>query len=114
VRRVEGSPFAAGYEALLRQFGTDYLAVRHENITDETLAAFFRRPYERRAFDNVQRLDRDGLRARLLSSSYIPAAGQKAYEPMLAALGALFDEHQRDGKVAMEYDSRVYAARLVD
>lgn len=113
VRRVEGSPFAAGYEALLRQFGTDYLAVRHENITDETLAAFFGRPYERRAFDNVQRLDREGLRARLLSSSYIPAAGQKAYEPMLAALGALFEEHQRDGKVAMEYDSRVYASRLL-
>jgi hypothetical protein len=32
---------------------------------------------------------------------------------MLAALGALFEEHQRDGKVAMEYDSRVYASRLL-
>jgi SAM-dependent methyltransferase len=113
VRRAEGSPFAAGYEALLRAFGTDYLAVRHENITDGTLAAFFGRPYEHRDFDNVQKLDLEGLRARLLSSSYVPAAGQPAHEPMLAALGALFEEHQRDGKVAMEYDTRVYASRLV-
>jgi SAM-dependent methyltransferase len=113
VRRAEGSPFAAGYEALLRAFGTDYLAVRHENITEGSLEAFFGRPYEHRAFDNVQKLDLEGLRARLLSSSYVPAARQPAHEPMLAALGALFEEHQRDGKVAMEYDARVYASRLV-
>jgi hypothetical protein len=43
-------------------------------------------------------LDREGLRARLLSSSYIPAAGLASYEPMLAALEGLFEEHQRNGK----------------
>ena len=112
VRRVGGSPFAVAYEALLRDFGTDYLAVRHENVTDEELAAFFGGPFERRAFDNVQVLDRLGLRARLLSSSYVPAAGQTQHEPMLAALEALYREHQDDGKVAMEYELRVYASRL--
>jgi SAM-dependent methyltransferase len=112
VRRVEGSPFAADYEALLREFGTDYLAVRHENVSDEELSAFFRGPFERRVFDNVQILDRAGLRARLMSSSYVPAAGQPGHEPMLEALDALFDKHQRDGRVAMEYELRAYAARL--
>jgi len=112
VRRVEGSGFAAGYEALLREFGTDYLAVRHENVTDGELAAFFGGPFEHRVFDNVQALDREGLRARLLSSSYVPAVGQKAHEPMLAALDALFDAHQQGGRVAMEYELRVYASRL--
>ena len=112
VRRVEGSPFAEGYERLLREFGTDYLTVRHENVSDAQLEAFFGGAFERRVFDNVQVLDREGLRARLLSSSYIPSAGHEAYEPMLHALGALFDEHQRDGKVAMEYDLRMYASRL--
>jgi SAM-dependent methyltransferase len=110
VRRVEGSPFAAGYEALLREFGTDYLAVRHENVTDAELAGFFCGPFEHRAFDNVQVLDREGLRARLLSSSYIPAAVHERHDAMLTALGALFDEHQRDGLVAMEYELRAYAA----
>jgi len=112
VRRVEGSPFAAGYEALLREFGTDYLTVRHENVTEVELAAFFGGRFERRAFDNVQILDGDGLRARLLSSSYVPAAGHPRYEPMLAALGALFARHRRDGRVAMEYELRAYASRL--
>ena len=112
VRRLEGSSFAADYEALLREFGTDYLAVRHENVSDEELAAFFERPFDRRVLDNVQRLDREGLRARLLSSSYVPAAGDPRHEPMLVALESLFQSHQRDGRIAMEYDLRVYASRL--
>jgi len=112
VRRAAGSPFAAGYEALLREFGTDYLAVRHENVTDEELAAFFGGHFENRFFDNVQMLDEAGLRARLLSSSYVPAAGHPRHQPMLAALEALFATHRLEGKVAMDYELRVYAARL--
>jgi hypothetical protein len=59
----------------------------------------------------VQKLDRAGLRARLLSSSYVPAAGHPWHEPMLASLENLFDAHQVDGTVAMEYELRAYAAR---
>lgn len=113
VRRVDGSAFAVDYEALLREFGTDYLAVRHENVSDDDLASFFGRPFERRVFDNVQRLDREGLRARLLSSSYVPASADPRYEPMLGALESLFQSHQRDGRVAMEYDVRAYADRAL-
>jgi hypothetical protein len=95
---------------LLREFGTDYLTVRHENVSDEQLTAFS----GMRAscvFDNADARS-PRARARLLSSSYIPAAGHASYDPMLAALTALFEEHQRDGKVAMEYDLRMYASRL--
>ena len=112
VRRVDGSPLATDYEALLREFGTDYLAVRHENVSEDELAQFFDGSFERRVFDNVQRLDREGLRARLLSSSYVPAAGQKRHESMMAALDLLFQAHQRSGRVAMEYELRAYASRL--
>ena len=112
VRRVERSPFAADYEALLREFGTDYLAVRHENVSDEELARFFEGPFLRRVFDNVHRLDRERLRARLLSSSYVPAAGHPWHEPMLAELERIFTAHQVDGHVAMDYELRVYASRL--
>jgi SAM-dependent methyltransferase len=112
VRRLDGSPFAADYEALLRTFGTDYLTVRHENVTDEQLSAFFGGPCESCVFDNVQRLDREGLRARLLSSSYVPAAGHPRHEPMLAALDELFQVHERNGSVSMGYELRAYASRL--
>ena len=112
VRRVDGSPFAADYEALLREFGTDYLIVRHENVTEAELEEFFDGPFERRVFGNVQILDRRGLRARLLSSSYVPAAGHELHEPMLAALDRLYQVHQKDGVVRMEYELRAYASRL--
>lgn len=113
VRRVQGSEFGVEYEALLREFGTDYLSVRHENVTDAELASFFGGPCESHRFENVQELDRDGLRARLLSSSYVPAQGEPKHVAMLAALGALFAKHQQDGTVDMEYDLHVHAARLV-
>ena len=112
VRRVEDSPFAIDYEALLREFGTDYLAVRHENVSEVELAAFFGGPLARYVCDNVQSLDRLGLRARLLSSSYVPAAEHPWHEPMLAALERLFEAHQVEGRVAMEYELRAYASRL--
>ena len=112
VRRIGASPFAADYEALLRGFGTDYLTVRHENVTEAELAEFFDGPFEHREFDNVQILDRNGLRARLLSSSYVPAAGHERHDPMMAALDELFEAHQRNGSVAMEYELRAYASRL--
>ena len=114
VRRVDGSPFAAGYERLLREFGTDYFAVRHENVSEGELRAFFGGPFGRRVFDNVQLLDLEGLRARLLSSTYVPAVGQERHEPMMAALEALYREHHQDGRVAMEYELRMYASRLVE
>ena len=112
VRRVDGSPFGAGYEALLRAFATDYLTVRHENVSDEGIAAFFGGPVERRVLENVQALDLDGLRSRLMSSSYAPVAGDPRHEPMLAALDALYRTHQESGWVLMEYDVKLYASRL--
>jgi SAM-dependent methyltransferase len=112
VRRVDGSGFGADYEALLREFGTDYLAVRHENVSEEELSQFFAGPFTRRVFDNPHVVDRERLRARLLSSSYVPAAGHPWHEAMLEALDALFEKYQVDGKVVMEYELRVYASRL--
>jgi len=112
VRRVEASPFDTAYEALLREHATDYLVVRHENVVDDELAAFFGGPLERGVFDNPQPLDLAGLRARLLSSSYVPAAGDPRCEAMLAALEALFSAHASGGRVVMSYDTRVYAGPL--
>jgi hypothetical protein len=54
----------------------------------------------------------EGLRGRLLSSSYAPAAGDPRHEPMMAELRAIFDRHQQDGKVTFEYDTQVYWGRL--
>jgi ubiquinone/menaquinone biosynthesis C-methylase UbiE len=107
-RRTEGSPFLSAYERLLRQFGTDYLQVDHRNVSAPDLRAFFGDGYEARVFPNVQVFDFDGLRGRLLSSSYAPGPQHPDHARMLAALRQLFDAHHEHGFVRMEYDTELF------
>ena len=79
-RRTGGTPFLGAYEQLLRTFGTDYLQVNHRNVDAQALAAFFGGPYQARVFSNVQVFDFDGLRGRLLSSSYVPGPQHPDHE----------------------------------
>ena len=60
---------------------------------------------------NQQRLDFDGLRGRLLSSSYIPKSGER-YDAMMRALPELFDKHAVDDHVMLEYDTKIYYGHL--
>jgi SAM-dependent methyltransferase len=109
-----GSPFAEGFEDIKLRYGTDFRQVRHENIEREpTFAAFFgNREWERLAFENSQALDLAGLVGRVLSSSYAPGEDDPRHAPMLAALKALFDRCQRDGKVRIEYETELFLGRL--
>jgi hypothetical protein len=52
------------------------------------------------------------LRSRLLSSSYIPAAGEPAHAAMLDRLTAIFASQAVDGQVEFVYDTEVHAGRL--
>jgi SAM-dependent methyltransferase len=111
-RRSSGTAFLEEYEALLLEFGTDYAQVGHRGIAKERLADFFGEPYTTRRYDNSQELDLAGLRSRLLSSSYIPAAGEPAHVAMLARLTALFEAHAVDERVELLYDTEVHTGRL--
>jgi SAM-dependent methyltransferase len=111
-RRTESTPFLRAYEALLRSFGTDYERVDHTRLGREVFAAFFGGPYESRRFDNHQVFDLQGLRGRLLSSSYTPAPGHPGHEPMLDELRRIFDRHQEEGRVRLEYDTELHLGPL--
>lgn len=112
-RRKGTTPFLAGYEALLERWGTDYREVDHSRIGRAELEEFLGPdPLREAVFDNRQVLDFPALRGRLLSSSYAPARGQPGHQPMLRDLGALFDRYQVNGSVRLDYDTRVYCARL--
>ncbi len=108
-RLLEGSPFLSGYEALLQRFSTDYQAVSERYADDASMSAWFGDAFAHKAyFPNTQRLDFDGLKGRLMSSSYAPKEGHANHEPMLAALRELFDRTARDGKVEFTYQTRLY------
>lgn len=107
-RRTDASPFLRAYEQLLRRYGTDYAEVDHARLGPDDFAAFFAGPYTSHHFPNEQSFDFEGLRGRLLSSSYVPGSGHPSHEPMLCALRELFGAHQKDGQVRFEYDSELY------
>jgi ubiquinone/menaquinone biosynthesis C-methylase UbiE len=110
-RRTSSTPFLRAYEQLLLTYGTDYREVRHERVR-ERLPHFFARSFQAKVFPNLQEFDYEGLRGRLLSSSYIPQSGHPSYSAMLEDLRRLFDQHAANGRVVMEYDTQVYYGQL--
>lgn len=111
-RRTDRTAFLRDYEELLLTYGTDYKEVRHENVYEDIAACFAPQNFELKSFENKQVFDYEGLKGRLLSSSYVPAPGQPDFEEMLAALSRLFEAHQQDGRVVVEYDARVHYGQL--
>ena len=113
-RQTEASLFLRAYEDLLHNYGTDYEAVDHRHVDRSTIAAFFApHPLELRRFANQQVLDFDGVRGRLLSSSYTPEPGHPNYQPMIEALRAIFEKYQVGSKVTFEYVTLLYYSHLV-
>jgi SAM-dependent methyltransferase len=111
-RRTDSSAFLRAYEAMLLAHGTDYQEVRHERTTAEISGFFAPSPYQEQVFELVQEFDYPALEGRLLSSSYTPQPGHPNYEPMLKELRRVFDQHEVNGHVCFEYDTRVYYGKL--
>jgi len=114
VRRID-TPFAQAYEDLLMTRCPDYAAGQPHQASIGEISLFFGTTVPREVrFDCTQQFDFDGLRGRLLSSSYTPKAGDPARETVLTALREVFEAHQQDGVVAFDYDTRAYLAPMHD
>jgi SAM-dependent methyltransferase len=113
-RRKHGGRFLSAYERLLETYSTDYVEVEHGRKGSlENIRRFFApNPVSTATFDNGQILDYDGLLGRLRSSSYVPAEGQPGYHEMLTELERIFYDHENEGRVLMEYDTRAYYSSL--
>ncbi len=109
-RRVDAPGFDLDYERLVLRYGTDYCEVKRR---DAAAAHFFGDiPCQRRALPNPQQMDFESLKGRLLSSSYIPQAGEPDYDLMIHDLEALFAKHERGGRAQMGYDTTIYFTRF--
>jgi len=108
-----GSAFAEGYEQLLLDFGIDYEKIRHRHAHEDSVAEFFgHRGFRIAAFPNPTVLDWPTLLARLNSASYVPKPEHPSHVPMVARLRQLFDAAQRNGRVTMDYVTRVFHGAL--
>ncbi len=112
-RDIESTAFLKAYEAFIRRHAIDYEQVTHKYLASYDALQRFFAPNELKLIKqhNQQQLDFDGLRGRLLSSSYIPKSGER-YQAMLKELPELFSAHASDGHVALEYDTKIYCGHL--
>jgi SAM-dependent methyltransferase len=109
-----GSDFSIGYERIKEQFGTDFRRVRRESVgAAGRLDAFFGAGgWGKECFGNSQTMDFEGLRGRLLSSSYAPKEGHPRHGPMMGALQELFERCRREGVVRMDYTTELFLGRM--
>ncbi|HLC83964.1 MAG TPA: methyltransferase domain-containing protein, partial [Bacteroidia bacterium] len=111
-RRTDTTQFLQAYEDFIKMFATDYLQVNHKNIDEKIFNSFFEGDYQMESFLNYQHFDLEGLKGRILSSSYMPAEGHKDFDFMMSVLKKIFTRFAEDGKVAIEYDTKIYYGQL--
>jgi len=103
--------FQKEYDAILREFATDYNSVNHMNISYEDIAGFFSPnkvlTFE---FENTQIFDLVGFLGRMQSSSYTPAASTREHAMLVQAARDLFGRYECGGEVRFEYVTRLYLA----
>jgi len=108
------TPFLVAYERLLKDYSTDYEQVDHRRIDEDVIRDFFGSDdFRLKRFKNIQVFDYEGVKGRLLSSSYAPEEGHPNYEPMLAELERIFQTYQDEGKVVFEYVTQMYYGQLI-
>lgn len=113
-RDTESTPFLVAYEQLLKEYSTDYEQANHKQIDKTVLSDFFgvAQLHEKR-FSYSQTFDYEGLRGRMLSSSYVPEAGHRNYEEMVARLWKIFQTYCVGDRIAFKYTTRMFYSRLL-
>lgn len=112
-RGIEGTPFLRAYEEFLLRHAIDYDRVQHRQVANAEVIGNFFAPQEVQfiSLHTEQRFDLEGLRGRLLSSSYIPREGEKA-EAMLREFPEFFERFLVDGHLALEYETKIFYGHL--
>jgi len=106
-RGKAGTDFNSSYENFILKYGTDYREVKKN---EGNVDLFFN--YQKETFYNFQELDYTSFKGRVLSSSYIPLADNPIFPKMILELEDLFNKHQRNGIIRIEYDTEVYLGKL--
>jgi len=104
--------FQKEYNELLLLHCPDYISADHRRISEENIKEFFGSITEYFSCENSQFFDFNGLKGRVLSSSYSPKEDQEEYQPLLKDLEELFRKYEENGKVKFDYRTEMYFGRL--
>lgn len=108
--REGATPFMKAYERLIREYKTE--EYKPFDLPGEVCSFFDPGAFEAESFEHQQTFDLDGLKGRMLSSSYVPQAGHPGYNTMMEDLEEIFGTYQEDGRVSIEYETLAYYGRL--
>lgn len=113
-RRTDTTDFLKVYEDFLQMFGTDYKEINHKNTQEKSqFDNFFgKKNYKEQSFYNYQDVNFEGLKGRVLSSSYMPNEGHKDFDFMISCLKKIFMRYQENGVVRLDYDTKIYFGQL--
>jgi len=113
-RDYESTPFLEAYDRLLQRYAPDYARVKHRQVYDTALNDLYGAAgFVEEAFRYTQEMDFEGVKGRMLSSSYTPEPGHPNYEPMMDELSGIYKANAVEGRVTFEYFTRMYYGRLV-
>lgn len=103
-----GSEFLSEYEKMLSSFIPEYKNVSHANATDDVISDFLGADMTTAEFSNHQYFNLQGVKGRLLSSSYCPAEGKSGHVELMDELKRLYDKYSNEQGVRFDYCTQVY------
>lgn len=114
-RRPEGeSAFLDAYSAMLRQYSPEYERVSVKD--DRSIAGmdllFGKNGYRSFTLPHAQWLDAEGFWGRLLSSSYMPVAGEPGHDEIRTRSSEIFATYAENGMLRFPYETRIFAGRI--
>lgn len=113
VRNKQQSAFLQDYESLLLTYGKEYCNSPAQKFNQTATEDFFKPyPMKTASFPNNQRFDFEGLKGRLLSTSYSLRETDSLYENMLNDLQEIFQRHQQQGTVEFLYNTQLYCGQI--
>jgi len=98
------------YDALLTERLPEYSKVNHTNATDERIGKFLGNGMQKVAFPSDQSFDLNGLKGRLMSSSYCPVPGTEGHDELMIEIEKLYAKYSTDSGVQFDYSTQVYMA----
>lgn len=107
-RPLGATPFLDEYATLLRRHCAEYDQVTESRARIAAIREFFGCEPELATFAHRQLFDFEGLKGRLMSSSYAPEPGHPEHGPLIAGLEELFERHRIRGQVVFPYRTLVY------
>lgn len=111
-RQLDTTDYLKEYEEFLIKYSTDYDVVRHDRFDESLLEKYFDGEVTKAVFENFQDFDFDGVKGRMLSSSYMPSETDAVFEAMIDELKTLFAKHAENGRIRVLYDTNLYVSRL--